>query len=162
MRSTQSQSYRIGVLLFLVALLAAFPVSTVSAALRTCRTDPIVMLSDGNTVAMSATMATEAGNVRQIAYKLHVPSGVTVTKIVFTGGEWAKKEVVEVYADLPSGKYRSETTVFTHSGSASVSATARLKSGFFGTARGRSGERLVVDLTDSGSGPRNKIKNGNR
>lgn len=120
------------------------------------------MLSDGNNVSMSATMATEAGNVRQIAYKLHVPSGVTVTKIVFTGGEWANKEVVEVYADFPMGKYRSETTVFTHSGSADVLATAKLQSGFFGTAHGRSGERLVVDLTDPEIGPRNNIYNGNR
>jgi hypothetical protein len=162
MRNILRKSYQIWVMVFLVAFLAASPVSTVSAALRTCRTDPIVMLSDGNNVSMSATMATEAGNVRQIAYALHVPSGVTVTKIVFTGGDWAKKEVVEVYSDLPNGKYRSETTVSTHSGSADVSATAKLKSGFFGTTRGRSGDRLVVDLTDPGSGPRNKIKNGNK
>ncbi len=109
---------------------------------------------------MSATMATDAANVRLIVYDLHVPSGVTVTNVVFTGGAFAKKEMVSVRADLPAGKYKSETVVFTHAGMADVSATTMLLVGISGTARGRSGDRLVVELTDPGVGPRNGIRNG--
>jgi hypothetical protein len=145
---------RVILIIILVVLLAGMQFQSASAALRTCRTDPIVFLSDGHKVSLSATMATDAANVSQIKYTLHVPSGVRVTGMVFTGGDFARKEMVMVWADLPPGLYKSETVVHTHQGIVDVSATTMLLVGVSDTAYGRSGDSLRIELSDPGTAPR--------
>jgi hypothetical protein len=145
--------------LVLVIMLAGMTFQSASAALRTCRTDPIVFLSDGHKVSLSVTMATDAANVSQIRYVLHVPSGVRVTDVIFTGGEMARKEMVMVWADLPANSYKSETSVHTHAGIVDVSATTMLLVGVSKTVSGRSGETLNIELTDPNTAPRPELNN---
>ncbi len=154
-----TKTYRTWILLFVVVLLAAFPVSTVSAALRTCRTDPIVSLSDGHKVSLSATIATDAANVNMIHYTLHVPRGVTVTNVVFTSA-FASKEMIMVWFDQPAGTYETETVVHTNQGVVDVSATTMLMVGVSNTGNGRSGEKIRVQVLDPGIGSRDAIRNG--
>ena len=155
---TKFVSRKVFVVMILVILLAGLPVQTASAALRTCRTDPIVFLSDGHKVSLSATVATDAANVRQIRYTLHIPSGVSVAGMVFTGGDFARKEMVMVWPDLPQGIYQSETVVHTNMGVVDVSATTMLMVGVADTAQGRSGDVLKVELRDPGTELRRDYK----
>lgn len=149
------KTLRLSIILLLVAVLLAAPVSTASAALRTCRTDPIVMLSDGHKVSLSVTMATDAANVNEIRYNLRVPQGVTVTDVVYTGGSFAKKEVLFVWFDQQPGVFKSETVVHGASGRFAVTAQTMLMVGVIGKASGQNGDRLVVEVRDPGTAPRN-------
>ncbi len=149
------KTLRLSIILLLVAVLLAAPVSTASAALRTCRTDPIVMLSDGHKVSLSVTMATDPSNVSEITYTLHVPQGAAVTKIVYTGGAFAKKEKVAVLADQQPGVFKSETVVHGASGRFAVTAQTMLMVGVITRASGMNGDRLAVEVRDPGTAPRN-------
>jgi hypothetical protein len=144
------KSHRIWILLLLVALLAALPVSTVSAALRSCRTDPIVFLSNGQIVAVSATVGTDPANVALVSYTLHVPQGAQVKRVVYTGGALLNKEALSVVDDQAKGHYYVETIVSTLVGTVEVSTTFNLFS--FGriTAWGSSGEPLRMELRSFG------------
>ena len=162
MTHTRKFPCKVFFILILVVLLAGVPFQSAAAssaaALRTCRTDPIVFLSDGHKVSLSATMATDAANVRLIKYNLHVPSGARVTKVVFTGGDFSRKEMVMVWFDQLQGAYMSETVVHTNQGIVDVSATTMLLVGVADTVSGRSGDTLKIVLRDPGTAPRTNLK----
>jgi len=145
MHQVTSKMVRIGILFFLVLLLATLPVSTVSAALRTCRTDPIVLLSNGYGMSISSIVGTDVANVVMIRYTLHVPQGVTAKRVVYTGGALAGKETLTLVADQANGRYAVETAVSTRVGSASVSTTFNLFSVARITGTGISGEPFRMD-----------------
>src|SRR4029079_4822539 len=77
-------------LLLLVGTLSL--VGSAGAAIRGCRGDPIVTLSDGTTVQMTVDVAADVGNVTRIVYTLHTPAGSSVKNIAYTGGALANKE----------------------------------------------------------------------
>jgi hypothetical protein len=107
-----------------------------------CRTDPVVYLSSGRAVEISAWVSDDRSDVYGAAYTVHVPVGTLVTRVQYTGGV---PESVTVYADAASSTYRTETTVTTGA-TVSVSATSRLSA----TGQG-DGDRRVLD-TESVSG----------
>jgi hypothetical protein len=122
-----------GGLLLLVALLAA---PGAQAAASVCRTDPIVWLSDGHKVTLSASIGTELSKVQQVTYTLHAPAGLTVSSIVHTAGGLGTKEVFYFYADQPAKHYTTETVVRT-SGNTAVTANTAVTvqaGGIVGTA----------------------------
>ena len=145
MRKVTSKMVRLGILFLLVLLLATLPVSTVSAALRTCRTDPIVLLSNGYGMAISSLVGTDVTNVVTIRYTLHVPQGVTANRVVYTGGGLAGKETLTLVADQANGRYAVETAVSTRVGSASVSTTFNLFTVERITGTGISGEAFRIE-----------------
>jgi hypothetical protein len=106
------------VLFLLITLLSA---PGAQAAASVCRTDPIVWLSDGHKVTLSANIGTELSKVRHVIYTLHAPVGLTVTSIVHTAGGLGTKEVFYFYADQPAQRYTATTLVRT-GGSAAVTA----------------------------------------
>jgi hypothetical protein len=74
-----------------------------SAAVSGCRTDPKVWLSDGTKLTMIASVAADPNQVRMITYTVHVPRGLSVSQILYTGGALAGKERVVVLFDRTSG-----------------------------------------------------------
>jgi hypothetical protein len=65
--------------------------------------DPVVWLSDGTIVAMSASIRADAQHVRMVTYILQVPQGVRVLRVVYTGGVLKDKERVVVVPDGSRG-----------------------------------------------------------
>ena len=98
----------------------------VAARVIGCRADPIVLLSNGKIVRMTAQVDTAARNVRRITYTLHAPEGTSVRRIIYPGGALKSKERVVFIADLPANRYRSETLVDVRSGRVAVKGNTSL------------------------------------
>jgi hypothetical protein len=87
---------------------------TAEAALAGCRTDPLVVLSDGTVLDVSVAISTNVSNVTDIQYVVHGPSTVRLVSAIrtptlgFTG-----KELFTYYADAQPGQYVTETLVQT-------------------------------------------------
>ena len=113
-------------LVLAIALLLSLGVMasiSVDAAFVSCRADPLVFLSNGDTIKIVASMETPASNIKSINYVLHVPPGVNVTQVVYTGGLFAGKEALRVLSDAPSNSYTSDTLVTTRIPGVGVTAT---------------------------------------
>jgi hypothetical protein len=101
--------------LLLLGLTFAAPLSpTTEAAVSGCRTDPIVILSDGTILDVTAEIGTSVSNVREIHYLIHGPRGVRLIASIstptlgFTG-----KETFTYRDDASSRQYITETIVQT-------------------------------------------------
>jgi hypothetical protein len=106
------------------AILGANFMQEASAAIRICRGDPRVWLSNGTQIAMTATIGADASQVKLITYTVHVPRGLSVTKVVYTGGALANKERVVVLFDRTSGyQIEAVTTLVGTVASVTIDAT---------------------------------------
>ncbi len=62
------------------------------AAFGACRSDPIVVLSNGVVLDLSANIDTDQIDIKEIGYTLHGPKGVTVVRSISTDGVVQYKE----------------------------------------------------------------------
>ena len=132
----------------LAAVVFALPITQASAALVHCRTDPIFKLSNGDVTNVTLDISTDATNVRNVTYSLHVPAGVTVTQVTYTAGGMGTKEMYKVYQDSPAKTYTADVVVTTqNTGSIPVIATVRLNSTNAKSVSGTSGQHLVVTVS---------------
>jgi hypothetical protein len=132
------------ILVVLVSVL--FQADTVSAALVTCRGDPIFTLSNGTVLTVVVEAETEADNVDKITYTLHVPPGVDVESVIYSP-PLGKKEKYKVIQDSQPGSYTTETLVKTkNANNVNIWVTASLDSGASGSAAGYEGQPLIVNL----------------
>lgn len=142
--------YRLNRLVFLliaVITLAPLPTMQASAAFRKCRTDPIFKLSNGDVINITLELNTDASTIRNVLYILHVPAGVTITKVTYTAGGIGTKETYKVYQDSPAKTYTTDTLVTTqNTGSVAMVATTRVNSVFAKSASGFTGQHLVVTV----------------
>src|SRR5258707_1134882 len=108
-----SRSHRavLGAALLGATLLASIGrVPAAQAATTTCRTDPIVILSTGIKVQMTATIADVSTNVQNVAYVLHAPRSTSVVNVAYaTDNVSSIPQSFTFYADNPSGSYDSYT-----------------------------------------------------
>ncbi len=76
----------------------------------TCYDDPAVFLDNGATVFLGATFQGDSANVSAINYVLHVPAGVSVSRVVYFG---PNKDVESLTwtAGNPANTYDSSTEV---------------------------------------------------
>jgi len=115
--------------LFTPAVLAAallvnpFVRPVAHASIGGCGSDPVVILSTGVSVDLSATIDDDAGDVRQVVYTLHAPVGTGVARWVGTSGPLGPKEVLHFLADTTPGHYDSGTLVSTTTRGVAVSAS---------------------------------------
>ena len=143
----QKATHRILIFILAVVLLAV-PNRQASALLVTCRTDPIFMLSNGDVINITLNISTDSANVRNITYLLHVPAGVTVAKVTYTGGGMGTKEIYKVYQDSPAKTYTTDTLATTqNTGSVAVIATTRLNSTYAKSVSGYNGQHLIVTVS---------------
>ncbi len=115
----------LGLLFF--ALVVVADMSPAEARFSSCATDPLVFLSNGDWVQITARIQTDASNVRQVSYTLHAPSGVTVSRIVYTGGVFAHKETFAFLNDSDSDHYETDTIVTAHVSGIKVTTTTALR-----------------------------------
>jgi hypothetical protein len=131
----------------LLVLMLVFSSTSASAALVRCRTDPIFKLSNGDIVTVTLDIGTDAANVKNVTYILHVPAGVRVTQVIYTDGGIGRKETYKVFQDSPARTYTTDTVVTTlNVGTVPVTAYTRLNSVSTVAASGYSGQHLIVTL----------------
>jgi hypothetical protein len=124
-----------------VALLIALclVVAQVNAASMTCRSDPIIFLSDGIKLQIGVTVETSVNDLISIQYQVHVPANVTMNRVIYTP-QWARnKENVVIIADQPANSYKIYTLVRT--GTANVATT--INSMKFGNRDGLTRQQAV-------------------
>jgi len=115
-----------------------------------CRTDPIVFLSDGTKVKMTAEIGTAAENIQGIVYTLHAPQGTSVVRIVYPGQQ--VPETVVFYADRSANTYDTDTIVSVAGNSSQrpigVTATTVVNNHSRGSATGGAGDHLQVHIQE--------------
>jgi len=115
-------------LITLVCLLVGFAVSASfapisEAAVGGCRSDPIVILSDGTTLDVTADIGTDVSNVREIHYVVHGPRGVKLVLAISTPTLGFKGlETFTYYDDAAPNQYVTETLVQTAYNQVSVTS----------------------------------------
>ncbi len=114
--------------MLVVLLVAAFALPGLTQAKLLCRADPVVILSNGVTMDISATISTLPMQVQEVHYELHVPVGLTMIAVVHTPTWLTSQETFTFYADQQPGQYKVVTTVQTSVGDASVVADTTLVS----------------------------------
>lgn len=118
---------------FSLAVVAVFVLSAVNvrsalAGWLNCRSDPVVVLSNGVTMDISADISTWPWRVQRVDYILHAPEGVELVAAVGTPTWLTSQETFTFYADQAAGEYHIETIVHTNQGNASVTANTILVS----------------------------------
>jgi hypothetical protein len=98
---------------------------SVSAHYGVCMDDPIIVLSNGVKVQMSATISDTATDVSSIQYALHVPTTVTgIVSITYTS-RVTSHETFTLYKDENPGNYDTYTYVTAYSGIQTIPVTAQ-------------------------------------
>ncbi|HVN53054.1 MAG TPA: hypothetical protein VMT46_01895 [Anaerolineaceae bacterium] len=135
------------VLLILVGLgFAIYPGLSAQMEARHCSATPVVILADGSTVMLSATIGTEAIYVQNIYYTLHVPRGKTLKEVMNTAGVLGGHETVTVIADNDPGKYSSSTLVSVIASQVPVTTSIMVDDTQSAAISGFSNQRLVALL----------------
>jgi hypothetical protein len=137
------------VLLLLVVLLA-MPFAA-QAKLMFCRSDPVVILSNGTILDLSADVSTLLINVREVHYVLHVPVGVYPIVTIHTPAWLTSQETFTVISDQQPDTYAATATVRTRTGTATVRTnllvltTSKLKLGYDSNT-GAEGEAVPAEI----------------
>ena len=97
------------------------------AAVGGCRSDPVVTLSNGYVLDLSAVVNDTATDVQQVSYTLHAPLGTWVMSEVDTS-LLGPRDTFQFYADEPPNTYSAGTKVTTLSPHIPVAATTDLVS----------------------------------
>ncbi|MBI5030805.1 MAG: hypothetical protein HZB51_09780 [Chloroflexi bacterium] len=117
-----------GMMALALALLVSLP-STASAAFSSCRSDPIVYLSDGTVLVITVDIATSVTNVETVSYVVHGPKGVTLANVIHTPFPgFTGKEKFDYKDDAQLGQYVTDTTAVTRGKGTKVIATSVLGS----------------------------------
>jgi len=109
--------------LLLLTLIVLFAIpAAVNARILSCRSDPVVILSNGTILDLSAEISTLLINVEEIHYELHIPVGVSAVAWIHTPAWLTSQETFTIIADQPPGVYEAYTIGRTRSGRATVTA----------------------------------------
>src|SRR5687767_11379818 len=100
------------------------------AGLGGCRTDPVIVLSNGRVLQLAAQIDTNLNNVRSVVYTVHAPVGTYPVLIIYTENPLRNVERVDFHADLLPGRYTTETLVDTTGNNTRVLATGILLNAF--------------------------------
>ncbi len=112
------------VCLLLVGLAMSEPLAPISeAAAAGCRSDPIVILSDGTILDVTADIGTDISNVQEIHYVVHGPYGVQMVSVLSTPTiGFRGKETFGYYDDAAPNQYITETLIQTTYNQVNVTA----------------------------------------
>jgi hypothetical protein len=143
-----NKTTRLFQLFAILGILLVLSATSASAALARCRVDPIFILSNGDSVAVTSEVFTDPSKISYITYTLHVPAGVTVKQVAHTALGLGIKEVYKVFQDSPAGVYTTDTVVTT-SGLSKVAVTVytRLNALPVRSVSGYSGQHLIATVS---------------
>lgn len=129
---------------FTIVLLLVVTSVTHAAAIA-CRSDPLVLLSDGTILDLSASIDASLWDVTDVTYTIHVPVGVHAILAVSTPNWPTALERFSIVSDQPRGVFDTYTVVNTSTGAA---VTAQLLVGLrLDTTSGVNGESLRVTIS---------------
>ena len=154
MLSRNSNRLRIaaaGILLWSALLALKLGSETAQAANSGCRTDPIVVLTNGAQLQFGANISSSYSNVQRVDYTIHGPSRSAMLLVIYTDNPLGSVERVHYYADAGVNTYTVDTVVTLRSGSAQVSTSALLLSVLHltlahGSASGIDGQHIFIPL----------------
>jgi hypothetical protein len=112
--STLKHTLVLSCLLLVGLLVSGILTPPTEAAVGGCRSDPLVLLSDGTILDVSVAIGTAVSNVTDIRYVIHGPQGVKLVSAIrtptlgFTG-----KETFTYYDDASAHQYVTEALVQT-------------------------------------------------
>ncbi|MBV9281166.1 MAG: hypothetical protein JOZ41_13880 [Chloroflexi bacterium] len=136
--------------LFIGGLIACpFTAGKASADISVCITDPVVLLSNGTMVDITAMIADQAADVKHVAYTLDAPAGTSVVAVMHSPGSIATVESFQFRADNGPGRYDSTALVTTGASGVPVTLMAAGSGLGSGSATGTSGQSLAVHLVGS-------------
>ncbi len=123
-----------------------------NAGLSGCRTDPVLVLSNGDQIQMAAQIDTSSGNLKSVVYTVHAPVGSKVLLTLYTESPIGNVERVQFFADAAPNQYSTETVVTTKNDRPAVTATSVLVSALSttlasGQDAGLAQQKLRIDLT---------------
>ena len=108
-------------MLLLLALAILLVIPTIAQAkMIFCRSDPIVVLSNGTILDLSADLTTLLFNVKEVHYELHIPVGVKPILVIHTPAWLTSQETFTYYADQAPGHYAASAIGRTRYGDATV------------------------------------------
>ncbi|MBX3052862.1 MAG: hypothetical protein KF753_15360 [Caldilineaceae bacterium] len=129
----------------LALILSIHPGSQVAQArFALCRSDPLVLLSDGTIIDISADIGALLFHVKEVHYTLHIPEGLEVVLTISTPNWPTTVEHFTVYADNPPGVFTSTTKVITHRADTFVTANFLVNT-IYRTLDGVSGQDLTIE-----------------
>lgn len=129
-----------------VALLGFAAPGGASASVGLCRTDPIVMLSNGVTMRLTTGVNDASSDVQSVLYTVALPAGVSINQVVYTGGALGGKESVVAQTANDGSAYNTTVLVTTGASNVQVAAGVALTSGQSGAAAGYSGQPFTVQV----------------
>lgn len=110
-----------------------------------CRTDPIVQLSNGAVLRLTATVNTAPSNLQNVTYTIHAAPGVTITNITYTANATYEKVVLQ-NDETAASVYDVDTYATLASGSATATASTLIAGVGTGTAAGLTTDHLMVHI----------------
>ncbi len=143
----------LGAALFSAGLLASLLGAPHHAhAMGSCRADPIVTLSNGLVVHLSATVVDTPSDITGIAYTMHAPAGTSVVSVVYPPDPNNIPQTFQFYADNPAGVWDSYTYVDTKTTGVGVTATAEVANLAIFSANGSDHQQVQVHVQQGGQG----------
>lgn len=118
------------------------------AALIGCRSDPIIVLSNGTLVDVSADVDTTLWNVTEVHYTVHVPAGTKPVLIIRTKAWLTSQETFSIYSDNAANAYSSSTMVQANTSNTAVTASMLVNLDYR-QASGVTGQTLNINLSDN-------------
>jgi hypothetical protein len=95
------------------------------AAIGACRSDPIVLLSDGTTVQLYSDIYDAPSSVTTVSYVLHAPIGTTVLNVSYPSDmATAIPETFQLIADATDATYHATTFVADANGKVKITTYA--------------------------------------
>lgn len=151
-RASQLLRNRLLLVFLIVAVLLSSVLTAFAARLR-CRSDPVVVLSNGMVLDISTDIGALLWNVQEVHYTLHVPEGVSAVLVVQTPTWITSRETFTLIDDQAPGQYETSAIAYTTTNNASVTLNALLLSvnGVrldYRSANGVEGETITLDLSE--------------
>jgi hypothetical protein len=137
-------------------LVAPLHVQRAAAYISGCETDPVLVLSNGESLALATNVATDPHSVESIVYVVHAPVGVSLVR-VHSWGRLKKVESIVFVSDLASNVFATDTVVTTETHPVSVTAEVSLQDSSSreldkGSSSGQDSQDLYVPLVDTSQG----------
>lgn len=117
-----------------------------------CRADPIVTLSNGLVVDLSATVYDTPSDINAITYTMHAPAGMSVASVVYPVDPNNIPQTFTFYADNPAGTWDTYTYVDTKTTGVSVTATAEVNNLAVFSANGTDHQNVQIHVQQYGQG----------